>query len=767
MSEQIENPPNKETEMVTSQEEASEDQPENPPQQHSVEQPEEKEEEENKKTVTEEKRLHESAKEDDDSDSQRGDKKSKQSVDSDKDDKNPRNVPLESDQLEPFLVRLEHDPETQLSFWTGLENYRREKGVYPFDIQTSMEDFLNNWLLVRVPWLDFQQTFQRLRQNYTTTGAAIAGNLNSLNPTDREVFLLTNKILSAYHTERREKKRKIQATTSTFSNKPVLIAGSKLPPKPPRYPLKQQKTKIVLDTKQKQKQKLPEYMEKKEVKPRAKPQEKKREKPEEKKKENPVKEKKENPVEEQKENPEQNPNEDSYESWTNANFDTLYAILHAITDYKLSLDRFPYDDASDMEDFVKNWLRINISVSDCLEVIKKLKKYYKKQFFKVIDHGMIFPNKKQEQLYNTLEFLWDVDGNLEDSDDEGEKEEKKHSDDEGEKEEKKQSDDKELGRPFEGGGNLKWKRPNVKKQLNFSELEYNPEQNPNEDSDEAWTNANFDTLYAILHAITDYNLSLDRFPYDDASDMEDFVKNWLRINISVSDCLEIIKKLKKYYKKQFFKVIDHGMIFPNKKQEQLYNTLEFLWDVDGNLEDSDDEGDKEEKKHLDDEGDKEEKKHSEDEGDKEEKKESDDKELGHPLEGGGNLKWKRPNVKNQLNFSELEYNPETRSMLPFLVKNSLQQGIGGFSDVMPVQYPVPLAMLWPPILPFQVTAAGAVNNKQKAGTSEDSSSMNRNDLGEPNSQSDDPAGKPHDEKPEDGSEHEPDESKSSGKEIKE
>ncbi|KAL5802633.1 hypothetical protein ACOSQ4_030938 [Xanthoceras sorbifolium] len=596
MSEQIENPPNKETEMVTSQEEASEDQPENPPQQHSVEQPEEKEEEENKKTVTEEKRLHESAKEDDDSDSQRGDKKSKQSVDSDKDDKNPRNVPLESDQLEPFLVRLEHDPETQLSFWTGLENYRREKGVYPFDIQTSMEDFLNNWLLVRVPWLDFQQTFQRLRQNYTTTGAAIAGNLNSLNPTDREVFLLTNKILSAYHTERREKKRKIQATTSTFSNKPVLIAGSKLPPKPPRYPLKQQKTKIVLDTKQKQKQKLPEYMEKKEVKPRAKPQEKKREKPEEKKKENPVKEKKENPVEEQKENPEQNPNEDSYESWTNANFDTLYAILHAITDYKLSLDRFPYDDASDMEDFVKNWLRINISVSDCLEVIKKLKKYYKKQFFKVIDHGMIFPNKKQEQLYNTLEFLWDVDGNL---------------------------------------------------------------------------------------------------------------------------------------------------------------------------EDSDDEGDKEEKKHLDDEGDKEEKKHSEDEGDKEEKKESDDKELGHPLEGGGNLKWKRPNVKNQLNFSELEYNPETRSMLPFLVKNSLQQGIGGFSDVMPVQYPVPLAMLWPPILPFQVTAAGAVNNKQKAGTSEDSSSMNRNDLGEPNSQSDDPAGKPHDEKPEDGSEHEPDESKSSGKEIKE
>ncbi|KAL5737811.1 hypothetical protein ACOSP7_030572 [Xanthoceras sorbifolium] len=99
-----------------------------PEEQYSEEQPEEEEEEEgNKKTVTEEKRPHESAKKNDDSDSQRDEKKLKESVDGAKDDKNPRNVQLEADQLKPFLVRLEHDPETQLSFWTGMRDYHRNE----------------------------------------------------------------------------------------------------------------------------------------------------------------------------------------------------------------------------------------------------------------------------------------------------------------------------------------------------------------------------------------------------------------------------------------------------------------------------------------------------------------------------------------------------------------------------------------------------------------------------------------------------------------
>ncbi|KAL5804295.1 hypothetical protein ACOSQ3_031095 [Xanthoceras sorbifolium] len=515
MSEQIENPPNKETEMATSQEEASEDQPENPPQQHTEEQPKNPEQqpsaegpeevEENKKTVTEENRPHKSAKEDDDSNSLRDEKQLNESVDRAKyyknprngndknprtgDDKNPRNVPLESDQLEPFLVKLEHDPKTQLNFWTGLRDYRRINGVYPFERETAMEDFLNNWLLARVPLLEFQQTFQRLRQRYTTTEAAIGGNLNSLNPPERDVFLLANEILFAYYTEIRETKGKIQETgLSTFSNKPLLIDGSKAPPEEPVHPIKQQKTKMVVDTKLKLKQKVPEYLEKEEVKPRENPEEKERE----------------NTVEEQNENPRENTNEDSEEAWVNANFDTLCVILHAIADYQLTSCRFPYDDASDMEDFVKNWLSIDLSVSECLEIIKRLKKYFDEQFWKVMDQGLFFLDKKQEDLCKTSDVLWDMEP------------------------------------------------------------------------------------------------------------------------------------------------------------------------------------------HLD----------------------SDDEELKHLFNGGG----------------ELDYIPELRSMLPSLVKNSFEQGIGVFSNVIPVKYPVLQEMLRPPILP---------SNKQKAGTSDDSSSMNSNDPGGHSVQSDD------------------------------
>ncbi|KAL5804299.1 hypothetical protein ACOSQ3_031099 [Xanthoceras sorbifolium] len=197
MFEQIENPPSKDTELATSPKEASEDLPKNPPQQQTEEHPKNpeqqpseegpEEEEENKKTVTEENWPHKSAKEDDNSDSLRDEQQLNESVDRPKDNKNPRNgidknprigndknarnVPLESDQLEPFLVRLEHDPKTQLNFWTSLENYHLENWLHPFDRRSSMEDFLNNWLLARVPWLDFQQTFERLQQRYIKTEA--------------------------------------------------------------------------------------------------------------------------------------------------------------------------------------------------------------------------------------------------------------------------------------------------------------------------------------------------------------------------------------------------------------------------------------------------------------------------------------------------------------------------------------------------------------------------------------------------------------------
>ncbi|KAL5736095.1 hypothetical protein ACOSQ2_030883 [Xanthoceras sorbifolium] len=498
-----------------------------PEEQHSEEQPEEEEEEEgNKKTVTEEKRPHESAKKNDDSDSQRDEKKLKENVDGAKDDKNPRNVQLEADQLKPSLVRLEHDPETQLSFWTGMRDYHRINGVYPFERQTAMEDFLNNWLLARVLLLDFQQAFQRLRQRYTTTGAATGGTLNSLDPPEREVFLLTNKILFAYYTVRREKKRKIQETSSsTFSKKQILIGGSKVPAKEPEKPLKQQKKKMVLDTKLKQK--MPKYLEKEEVNRRENPEEKKRELYEEKRREN--------HVEEQKENPEEK--DDSEEAWTSANFDVLYVILHAIADYQLTHYRFPYDDASDMEDFVKNWLRIDLSVNDCLAAIKRLKKYY---VWKVMDQGLFFPDKKQEQLYNSSDILWNL---------------KAHSEDE-----------------------------------------------------------EFRNLIILI-------------------------------------------------------------------------------------------------------------------------------------EGGENLEWKHPDIQRQIDFFELDYVPDTRLTLPFSVKNSFQQGTENFSGVKPTKYPVPLAMLWPPILPFQVTA-GEGNNQQKAGTGEDSSSMNKNDPGGLSAQCDDDPGKPHDGNPE-------------------
>ncbi|KAL5736104.1 hypothetical protein ACOSQ2_030892 [Xanthoceras sorbifolium] len=106
MFEQIENPPTKDTELATSPKEASEDLPKNPPQQQTEEHPKNPEQQP-------------SEEEDDNSDSLRDEQQLNESVDRPKDNKNPRNgidknprigndknarnVPLESDQLEPFL----------------------------------------------------------------------------------------------------------------------------------------------------------------------------------------------------------------------------------------------------------------------------------------------------------------------------------------------------------------------------------------------------------------------------------------------------------------------------------------------------------------------------------------------------------------------------------------------------------------------------------------------------------------------------------------
>ncbi|KAI9186338.1 hypothetical protein LWI28_016299 [Acer negundo] len=378
------------------------------------------EEEEDKKAVTEEKRPHESVKEDSDSDSKRKGKKLKGCVDGDEVDngRNPRNVAIP---LPSFLWSLEHDPDTQLGFFMGIRDYNQQNRVHPFDNQAALEDFIKNWLQVRVPWREFEVVLRRLWWRYTATGVEIGeGCLNSMNPPDRRVFVLQNEVVFDYCTERKERKIEIRVragpsmTTKSSQNKPVVIGGSsKSGIKPEKKPLKQYKAvdgkwKMVVDKKQnlklklnmKMKEKIPEYLVDEE-------RQRQREIPiipkEEKKSEN------QNPPE-----PVEKPiisEEDAEEvDWSNANFNTLMTILQSLFDYFSMVLRFPYEDVRDMEDFVRHWARLDLSVSDCILIIKKLKKYYRKQFWKEIDHhGTICRNEKQQQLYNCSDVLWNTD----------------------------------------------------------------------------------------------------------------------------------------------------------------------------------------------------------------------------------------------------------------------------------------------------------------------------------------------------------------------
>ncbi|TXG67340.1 hypothetical protein EZV62_008615 [Acer yangbiense] len=446
-----------------------------------------KEEEEDKKTVTEEKRPHESVEEDSDSDSKRKEKKLKGRVDGDEVDnrRNPRNVAIP---LPSFLWSLEHDWETQLGFFMGIRDYNQQNRVHPFDSQSTMKDFVNNWLQVRVPWREFEVVLRRLRWRYMATGVEIGeGSLNSMNPPNRRVFVLQNEVVFDFCTERRQRKIEIRVragssmTTKSSKNKPVVIGGSSNVPesgkKPEKKPLKQYKAvdrkwKMVVDKKQnlklklnmKMKEKMPEYLVDEE-------RQRQRQIPiipeEEKKIEN------QNPPE-PVEKPITSEEDAEEEAWSNANFDTLMTILQSLFDYFSMVLRFPYEDVRDMEDFVQHWARLDLSVSDCILIIKKLKKYYRKQFWKEIDHhGTICRNEKQQQLYNCSDVLWNTDALM--GSDDNEEDEKG---DNNKEEEKKPSDEKLLrSGHVEGvrrGENLERDRSDAQRKLDFSELEDNP-----------------------------------------------------------------------------------------------------------------------------------------------------------------------------------------------------------------------------------------------------------------------------------------------------
>ncbi|KAK3199452.1 hypothetical protein Dsin_022867 [Dipteronia sinensis] len=250
----------------------------------------------------------------------------------------------------------------------------------------------------------------------------------------------------------------------------------------------------------------------------------------------------------------------------------------------------------------------------------------------------------------------------------------------------------------------------------------------------------------ILQSLFDYYSLVLRFPYEDVRDMEDFVQHWARLDLSVSDCILIIKKLKKYYKKQFWKEIDHhGTICRNEKQKQLYNSSDVLWNTEALMGSDDNEEDEKS------------------DNNEEEKKPSDynaEELTSVRCEGVGseeNPEWDRSDVQRKLDFSELEDNPGLRALLPVLVKTSFDKGPhGDFLDIVPVNNPVPLAVIRPPVpSPFQDTAG-----------EDNSASMKRNDPEGPIGQCDDTE-KPHNENPEGGGTDEaPGESKSSGEEIK-
>ncbi|KAK2639435.1 hypothetical protein Ddye_027230 [Dipteronia dyeriana] len=611
MSEQRENnPPNEVTEMAKSPEpQLSEEQPEEEVEEDKKtvtteeKQPHEsadededsnskrkgKKDEDEKKAVTEEKRPHESVDEDSDSDSKRNGKKFKGSVDGDEVDnrRNSRNVAIP---LPSFIWSLEHDPETRVGFFMGIRDYNEQNRVHPFDNQAAMEDFVNNWLQVRVPWSEFEVVVRRLRRRYTATGVEIGeGCLNSMNAPDRRVFVLQNEVLYNYFTERRERKFEIRAragssmTTTSSQNKPVVIGGSSNVPesgkRPEKRPLKQyqavdRKWKMVVDKKQKLK------------------------------------------------------------------------------------------------------LKLNLKMKE------KMPEY------------LVDEERQRQREFPIVP------------------------------EEERKSENQNPPVPVE-----------------------KPITGEEDAEEEAWSNANFDTLMTILQSLFDYYSLVLRFPYEDVRDMDDFVQHWARLDLSVSDCILIIKKLKKYYKKQFWKEIDHhGTICRNEKQQQLYNSSDVLWNIEALLGSDDNEEDE-----------------KGDNSDEEEKKPSDYNEgqlTNVHVEGlgtGENLEWDLSDVQRKLDFSELEDNPGLRALLPVLVKTSFDQGLHGlFSDIVPVNNPVPLAVIRPPVpSPFQDTAGD-----------DNSGSMNRNDPEGPIGQCDDPE-KPHDENPEEGGTDEaPGQSKSSGEEIK-
>ncbi|KAL5736099.1 hypothetical protein ACOSQ2_030887 [Xanthoceras sorbifolium] len=66
------------------------------------------------------------------------------------------------------------------------------------------------------------------------------------------------------------------------------------------------------------------------------------------------------------------------------------------SDYQSTLYKFSYDNVGDMEEFVKHWLKMDIGVENCREVILWPQKYYNKRYCKAI--GLPGNNRVEEGL---------------------------------------------------------------------------------------------------------------------------------------------------------------------------------------------------------------------------------------------------------------------------------------------------------------------------------------------------------------------------------
>ncbi|KAL5804292.1 hypothetical protein ACOSQ3_031092 [Xanthoceras sorbifolium] len=68
------------------------------------------------------------------------------------------------------------------------------------------------------------------------------------------------------------------------------------------------------------------------------------------------------------------------------------------SDYQSTLYKFPYDNVGDMEEFVKHWLKMDIGVENCREVILWPQKYYNKR----VEEGLKKMDEEDEKEFKPV-----------------------------------------------------------------------------------------------------------------------------------------------------------------------------------------------------------------------------------------------------------------------------------------------------------------------------------------------------------------------------